>query len=63
MVDEVTPERSYASNASIIVLAAFALIEAASIFGVGLAYAMRRLIPFLRLRLSFSLGFSVWFAV
>jgi len=39
MVDEVTPERSYASNASIVVLVAFALIEAASAFGVtpGLA--------------------------
>lgn len=40
MVDEVTPERSYIGDASIIVLAAFALIEAASIFGVAPSLAM-----------------------
>jgi putative ABC transport system ATP-binding protein len=40
MVDEVTSERSYTSNASIIVLIAFALIEAASIIGVAPSLAM-----------------------
>ena len=40
MVDEVTPERSYASNASIVVLLAFALIESASAFGVTPSLAL-----------------------
>lgn len=40
MVDEVTPERSYASNASIAILVAFALIEAVSAFGVSPGLAL-----------------------
>ena len=40
MVDEVAAERSFSDNASIIVLAAFALIEAACIFGVAPSLAL-----------------------
>ena len=40
MVDEVTPERSYTNNASIVVLVAFALIEVASVLGVAPSLAL-----------------------
>ncbi len=40
MVDEVTPERSYTGNATIIVLIAFALVETASIVGAAPSLAM-----------------------
>jgi len=40
MVDEVTPERSYTNNASIVVLVAFALIEVASVLGVAPSFAL-----------------------
>jgi putative ABC transport system ATP-binding protein len=40
MVDEVTSERSYTDNASIIILTAFALIEVASVLGVAPSLAL-----------------------